>query len=89
MIQNEATQALVDGMVWAVRIIGPKACAWCSDRDGQVLPIWDVINGIADHKYGQCSWLFLGVDDPLLDDSVVKSVDGVDMLVIYDADDEG
>lgn len=85
---DEATQALVDGMAWAVRVNGPRPCPWCADRQGQILPIWDVINGIVDHENGQCTFLFLPIDDPLLDDSVVHTTTvGIDILIILSVDD--
>ena len=87
-LQSEATQALIDGMAYAVRINGPNPCPWCADRQGQVLPIWDVINGIADHEFGQCSFLFLPDGDPLLDGKEKKTlVSGVEIFVIPVADD--
>jgi hypothetical protein len=80
---EEATQALIDGKAWAVRVNGPRPCPWCADRQGQILPIWDVINGVSDHEFGQCSYLFLRIDDPLLDGSVVHTTaSGIDILVI-------
>jgi len=81
-LSREAADALLDGKAYAVRVVGPNPCQWCSDRQGQVLSIWDVINGIADHKNGQCSFLYIAINDDLLDSSSIISVDGFNMLII-------
>ena len=83
-LSREAADALVDGKVYAVRVVGPNPCQWCSDRQGQVLSTWDVIHGgrDVDHINGQCSFLYLTVNDDLLDSSSIISVDGLNMLII-------
>ena len=55
---DRARLALANGNHRARRKCQVGACQECLDRDGEIVPIIDVIVGKSDHKFGHCTFTF-------------------------------
>jgi hypothetical protein len=56
---DRATDAVLDGFKFAKRNSQDDACEWCREHDGEIIPIMQVVDNKADHKYGHCTFTFL------------------------------
>jgi hypothetical protein len=60
LFQMESAKiAMLNGYTRARRKVSSIACEICSELDGEVVDIFAVMSGSADHKNGQCTFTFL------------------------------
>ena len=56
---DRALEAFENGYTFAERHSQNDSCEECKDRDGEIIPIEDVIDMKSDHRNGHCTFTFM------------------------------